>query len=33
MIHSHSTTQQQNIIRSCPTDLVKGDRGPRHILS
>jgi len=24
------STQQQNIVRICPSDLVKGDERPRH---
>jgi len=28
--HSYLTTQQQNIVWSCPSDSVKGDERPRH---
>jgi len=24
------TTQQQTIVRTCPSDFVKGDERPRH---
>jgi len=28
--HSYLTTQQQKVVRTCPSDSVKGDERPWH---